>query len=109
MKPLLLLINHEHDIVSYAKCPRKSCTHDDVAESGRRALESVKDHNGRDTSSYFLKRCIVADHRFDGLRIVGTNYLNNKSKQKTAKTLLIKNLKPSLNVQDKSVALKLFN
>ena len=75
-------------------------------------LERVKDHNDRDTSSHIFKHCVVADHQFvsyDDLRIVGRNYRNNKRKRKIAKALLIKNLKPSLNVQEKSVSLRLFN
>ena len=55
------LFNHEHDIVYYAKCPEESCSHDYVGESGRRVLEQVKDHDGRDTSSHIFKHCVAAD------------------------------------------------
>ena len=75
-------------------------------------LERVKDYNNRDTSSHIFKHCVAADHQFvscDDLRIVGRNYRNNKRKRKITEALLIKNLKPSLNMQEKSVALKLFN
>ena len=101
-----------HDNVFYAKCPEESCPHDYVGESGRRVLERVKDHNGRDTSSHIFKHCIAADHQFvfrDDLRIGGRNYRNNKRKRKIAEALLIKNLKPLLNMLEKSVTLKLFN
>ena len=106
------VFKHEHDIVYYANCPEESCPHDYVGESGRRVLERVKDHNDRDTSYHIFKYYVAADHQFsscDNLRIVDRNYSNNKRKQKIAEALLIKNLKPSLNVQEKSVALKLFN
>ena len=95
----------------YAKCPEESWEHDFVCVSGRRVLERLRDHNVRDTSSHIFKHCVAADHQFvsgDNLRIVGRNYCNNKRKQKIAEALLIKNLKPSLNLQEKSVALKLF-
>ena len=75
-------------------------------------LERVKDHNGRDTSSHIFKHCVAADHQFvscDDLRIVGRNHRNNKRKRKITEALLIKNLKPSLNMQEKSVALILLN
>ena len=81
------VFNHEHDIVHYAKCPEESCPCDYVAESGRRVLERVKDHNGRDICSHIFKHCIAADHQFascDDSRIVGRNYGNNKRKWKTA-------------------------
>ena len=75
-------------------------------------LERVENYNGRDNSCDIFKRCVAADHQLvscDDLRIVGRNYHNNKRKRKIAETLLMKNLKPSLNVQEKPVALKLFN
>ena len=106
------IFNHEHDIAYYAQCPKKSCPHDHVGESGRRVLEQVKDYNGRDTSSHIFKHCVADDHQFifcDDLKVVGRNYPNNKRKRKIAEALLIKNLKPSLNVQEKSVSLRLFN
>ena len=57
------VFNHEHDIVYYAKCPEKSCLHDYVGELGRRVLEQVKAHNGRDTSCHIFKHCVTADHQ----------------------------------------------
>ena len=107
-----MVFNHEHDIVYYGKCPDESCPHDYVGESGRRVLERVKNYNGRDNSCHIFKHCVAADHQFvscGNLRIVGRNYGNNKQKWKIAEALLMKNLKPSLNVQEKPVALKLFN
>ena len=94
------VFNHEYDIVYYAKCPEKSCPHDYVGESGRRVLERVKDHNGRDTSSRIFKHCAADDHQFvsgDELKIFGINHGNNTREQKIA------------DVQEKSIALKPFN
>ena len=104
--------NHEHDIAYYVKCPEESCLPDYVGESGRRVLEQVKNHNCRDTSTHIFKHCVAADDRLvscDDLRIIGRKYHNNKQKWKIAEVLLIESLKPSLNGQDKSVALELFN
>ena len=42
-------------------------------------------------------------------KIIDINFSNNKRKQKIAKSLSIKDLRPTLNVQEKSVPLKLFN
>ena len=75
-------------------------------------LEKVKDHSGRETSSHNFKHCVVADHlsvSYDDLRIVGKNYYKNKQKPKIVEAILIKNLKTSLNMQEKPVALNLFN
>ena len=52
----------------------------------------------------FSKHCVADDHQFvscGDLKIVGRNYCNNKWKQKIAEALLIKNLNPSLDVQEK--------
>ena len=106
------VFDHEHNIVYYTKCTEESCPHEYVGESSRRVLEQVKDHNCRDTSSHIFKHCVATDHQFvscNELRFVGRNYGNNKRKRKIAEVLLIKNLKPSINVQEKSIALKPFN
>ena len=55
------LFNDEHDIVYYANCPEESCPHDYVGKSGRRVLERVKDHNGRNPSSHIFKHCVAAN------------------------------------------------
>ena len=65
------VFNHKH-IVHYAMCPKESCSHDYVGESGRSVLERVKGQNGRDTCSHVSKHCVAADHQFvscDDLRI----------------------------------------
>ena len=43
------------------------------------------------------------------LKIIDINISNNKRKRKIAEPLWIKDLRPTLNVQNKSVPLKLFN
>lgn len=96
----------------YAKCQEEYFPHDYVSQSGWRVLERVKDHNGRDTSYHIFKHCVAVDHQFvscDDLSIVGRSYRNNKRKRKIADALFVKNLKTSLNIQEKWVALKLFN
>ena len=42
-------------------------------------------------------------------RIIRNGYGNNLNKRKIAEALLIKELKPTLNKQDKPIPLKLFN
>ena len=105
------VFNHEHDIIYYTKYPKESFPHGYVGEYGRTVLEQVKDSYGRDNLYHIFKHCVVADHQFvsyDDLRIVVRIYCNNKRKWEIAKIPLSKNQKP-LNVQKKSVALKLFN
>ena len=45
----------------------------------------------------------------NSFKIIGNGFKNNSFKQKVSEALLIKQIKPSLNVQEKSIELKLFN
>ena len=42
-------------------------------------------------------------------KIVGSHFNNNRHKRKVAEALLIKEKRPSLNVQEQSIDLKLLN
>ena len=71
----------------------------------------MKDHNRRDKSSHLVKHSIESGHDPEchgNFRILDKGY-NNTFKRKVAEALLIKKHKPSLNVQEKSVKLELFN
>ena len=71
----------------------------------------MKNHNGHDKRSHLVKHSIESGHdpvRPGIFRILDKGY-NNTFKSKVAEALLIKKHKPSLNVQEKSVKLELFN
>ena len=60
----------------------------------------------------FIKHSVEKGHQtleISNYQIIGNGYGNNWNKQKKAEALLIKKLKPTLNKQDKSIPLKLFN
>ena len=38
----------QHNVVYYVKCPNEQCTEDYTGETGRRLIEHVKDHSGKD-------------------------------------------------------------
>ena len=81
-------------------------------ESGRRVIERVKDHNGRDKSFHVLRHSIEKSHTevtANDFKVIGRNYRNNVRKRKVAEALLIKQFRPTLNIQEQSVALKLLN
>ena len=40
--------DHQHNVVYYVKCPNEQCTEDYTGETGRRLIEHVKDHSGKD-------------------------------------------------------------
>ena len=101
----------QHDLIYHSVCNNDNCNDDYIGEIARRLKERVKDHNGRDKSSHLVKHSIESGHDpvcHGNFRILDKGY-NNTFKRKVAEALLIKKHKPSLNVQEKSVKLELFN
>jgi hypothetical protein len=102
----------KHDVVYKSVCPVENCHHSYVGECGRRIKERIKDHNGRDKNSHLVKHSIESEHSAvdtANFEIIGNSYRHNNKKRRIAEALFVKKLKPSLNVQEKSVPLKLFN
>ena len=67
---------------------------------------------GRDTKPHVLKHSSEKEHvevTQENFKIIGSNFKNNRIKRKITEALLIKQKHPSLNVQDQSTELKLFN
>ena len=74
--------------------------------------EFEKGHTRKYINSHLYKHSIETGHQtleISDYRIIGNGYKNNGNKRKIAEALLIKELKPTLNKQDKSIPLKLFN
>ena len=105
-------MKHNHYIVYYNECSEEQCNKNYIGETGRRISERIIDHAGRDSNSYVYKNCIETGHRSPDVsdcKIIGSNFRKNVFKRKIAEALLIKQLKPTLNKQEKSIELKLFN
>ena len=103
---------HQHDLVYYVKCTEPSCRDNYVGETGRRITETIKDYSGRDHASHMVKYNIETSHtdvNTANLKINDMNFSNNKRKRKIAESLWINDLKPTLNVHEKSIPLKFFN
>uniref|UniRef100_UPI001C078ED7 hypothetical protein n=1 Tax=Acinetobacter baumannii TaxID=470 RepID=UPI001C078ED7 len=82
-----------------------------IGESCRRLEERVKDHSERDRNSHVLKHSLETGHRtidIGNTKILNSNY-KNYFKRKVSEAIYIKQKQPSLNIQDNSVPLKLFN
>ena len=103
---------HNHDLIYHTKCPEPTCIDDYVGESARRITKRIKDHNDRDHTSHVLKHSIEKSHtnvNTTDFKIIDKNFHNNKRKWKIAQALWIKDLRPTLNTQEKSIQLKLFD
>ena len=104
-----LIFANRHNCTYYAKCP--DCDEDHIGEIGRRVNERVIDHNRRDKNSHILKHSREKAHEHVWLKdfkILNSNY-SSKFKRAVSEALFIKYLEPSLNIQEKSYKLKLFN
>ena len=96
----------------HAKCSNELCDKNYVGESGRRITERVKGLNGRDHKLHILKHSLKTGYELvisSDFSIISKNFNGNKQKWKIAESLLIKHLRLTLNIHDKSVPLKLFN
>ena len=103
--------SHQHDVVYYAACPEPGCVEDYTGETGRRLNERVIDHNGRDKKSHLYKHSQESNHpcvALSDFKIIGSNFQNQKFKRKIAESLLIREKRSSLNMQEMSIPLKLF-
>ena len=104
--------DHKHDVVYYLKRPEEQCTEDYTGGTGRRLIERVKDHSGKDSKSHLFKHAMETNHRTVTLHdcnIIGKGYKRSKFRRKLAESLHIKEKRSSLNTQEASVPLKLFN
>ena len=75
-------------------------------------MERVKGHTGKDVHSHLFRNAIEREHEVlnvTNYSIIGKGYWNNTRKRKIAETFLIKEIKPTVNRQDESLALTLFN
>ena len=87
------------------------CKDDHTDEINSRVIERVIDHNRRDKKSHMLKhsRDTLPTHDWEyDFKLLGNNYQSN-IKRKISAYLFIRQLKPSLNKQDKSIPLNLYN
>ena len=69
------------------------------------------DNTGIKTNFYhLLNHPVESGHKpLELYKIIGTRYHQNTMKIKLSESLFIKELRPTLNDQEKSVSLKLFN
>ena len=102
----------KHDVIYRSACTTERCNEGYVGEWARSSYERVKDHSGCDHSSHSLKHVVESGHLpvdTSNFEVIGSGYGKNARCWKIAKALLVKKLKPILNIQEKSVPLKLFN
>ena len=100
---------HSHSPLQWKKTignmsfPQTDCNESYIGETERRSEERIIDHNKRDKKSHICKNSSENSHPkiwLDSFQINGRNY-GNRIKRKIGEALLVNELKPSLNKQDK--------
>ena len=103
---------HNHDLIYKSQCPNLNCDETYMGEIERRFSERIIDHSVRDDKSHLYEHAEKTSHgnvNIDHFEILSNGYRNNKFKRKLAEALNIKHERLTLNVQEQSVPLKLFN
>ena len=103
---------HHHDLTYSVKCPIKNCLESHNGETGRRLIERVNEHSGKDINSHMFKHSMATNHptvTLNDFTVLSSGYRNRKFKKKAIKSLFIKQNRPTLNKHGTSVPLKLFN
>lgn len=102
---------HKNNIVYLCRCPEDSCIETYIGETNRRIQERILDHNGRDKNSHVYKHSNNVNHKhvwLDDFEILDSNYTSTY-KRKLSESLFIKKYNSTLNTQENSVKLNLFN
>ena len=95
-------------------CPENNCSDNYLNDSAGRISERIIDHSGRDQNSHLFRNSWIKNHP----NTSKTNFKINNSQFRNSHcrlallallVLLIKQIKPFLNLQEKSYKLKLFN
>ena len=102
---------HRHNITYYGKCGKNDCNEDYTGQTKRRIQERIIDHNSRDAYSHLLKHSKATKHRRSwnpDFKILNSNYRTDRHRR-ISESFYIRDLNTSLNTQDTSYPLKLFN
>ena len=54
---------HKHDLVYRVKCPEETCNETYNGETGRRIVEGIDEHRGKDKNSYVYQHSVNSNHR----------------------------------------------
>ena len=103
---------HKDNLVYSVKCPMDTFNKTYNGETGRRLVERIDEHRGKDKNSHVYQHSVNSNHAlvtFDNFPVLNFGNKYNKCKRKIFEAPFIKSNRPNLNKQDKSIPLKLFN
>ena len=106
------ILEHNNDLTYLVKCPEKTCSENYLGETARKINERVLEHAGKDKKSHMLRHTLQSGHpsvSLNEFKILRKGFNNNRVKRKISEALLIKQYRPTLNTQENSISLELFN
>ena len=83
-----------------------------IAIITRRTNNRVLEHAGKNKKSHMLQHTLQSGHpsvSLDDFKILEKGFNHNRVKRKILEVLLIKQYRPTLNTQENSISLELFN
>ena len=105
-------LQHQHDLIFITQCPEVNCNETYLRETARGLWERVLDHAGKDRKSNMVKHNMDTGHPpvcMKDFQILTKRFNHCKFMRKICKKFLIKKHRPTLNAQEHSVTLELFN
>ena len=103
---------YRHDVNFLGICPETTCNDNGTGEAKRLIFEVVKHHNSRDIKLHLLKHALEINHQHvseKDFKITGNGFRGTKQEKKVVEALLIREIKPTLTIQDQLVPLQLFS
>ena len=103
---------YNHGIIFQGRSPIIGSNDHYLGETGCRILQRELDQSEKDQNSRLFKHSKESGHPvldMNNYKIFKKGYRNNIRKRKIVEALLIKEVKPTLNNEDNSVEIKLFN
>ena len=104
-------LEHNNDLTYLVKRPEKTCSENYLGERARRINESILEHAGKNKKSHMLQHTLQSGHTSVSLnefKILRKDF-NKRVKRNISEALLIKQYWPTLNTQENSISLELFN
>lgn len=101
-----------HGFTFQLVCATENCNANYIGECAIGLQQHEKVHNFCNHSSHLVNHAVDKGHlsvQTNNFEEVTTKYYNNTYKIKTAEALLVTKLNKSLNIQEKSICLKMFN
>ena len=101
---------HQNNVVYKIECPNENCEESYTGETNRRIFERVKDHSGRDKNSTVFRHSVITGHKLvtmTDVKIIAKGFKGDEPRE-IAEAFLIKEQKPSLNIQNLFKTVKLF-